>query len=155
MFDVLAFLYENSYSLEQYSDEESLSVELSQAGFDTDSIEHAFDWLKELCYIITTSPVYNLQHDASVRIYTEQEVAKVGSEGLAYLNMLYRAGHLSFPQRELIVDRVSALPDAPLGLSSLKIIALMVLWNQRVEMDFLVAEDLLGSASSEVESSVH
>ena len=47
---------------------------------------------------------------------------------------------ISAPQRELIIERVLALPETSVDLERLKLIVLMVLWNQQQSVDSLVLE---------------
>ena len=51
-------------------------------------------------------------------------------------------------EREMILDRAVALRREHLPLDKIKLIALMVLWNQHDELDPLVVEDLLTPAHS-------
>ena len=46
-------------------------------------------------------------------------------------------------EREMIIDRAVAFGRKSLPLDKVKLIALMVLWNQHDELDPLLVEDLL------------
>ena len=46
-------------------------------------------------------------------------------------------------QRELIIERVVALDEPAVDLAKVKLIVLMVLWNQNETMDTLVLEELI------------
>jgi Smg protein len=48
----------------------------------------------------------------------------------------------------MIIDRAVALERENLALDKVKLIALLVLWNQHDELDPLIVEDLLTPASS-------
>jgi Smg protein len=45
--------------------------------------------------------------------------------------------------RELIIERVMALPDDVVGPEKLKVIVLMVLWTRRGNVDALVLDELI------------
>jgi Smg protein len=51
-------------------------------------------------------------------------------------------------EREMIIDRAVAFGRDGLPLDRVKLIALMVLWNQHEELDPLLVEDLLTPANS-------
>ena len=46
-------------------------------------------------------------------------------------------------QRELIIERVVALDEPAVDLDKVKLIVLMVLWNQNETLDTLVLEELI------------
>jgi Smg protein len=46
-------------------------------------------------------------------------------------------------QRELIIERVLALDEPAVDLEKVKLIVLMVLWNQNESVDSLVLEELV------------
>ena len=58
------------------------------------------------------------------------------------------AGVLNPLTRELILERAMALSDHTVSLAKLKIIVLMVLWNQHQTMDTLILEELLSGNES-------
>ena len=51
-------------------------------------------------------------------------------------------------EREMILDRAIALGRENLPLDKIKLIALLVLWNQHEELDPMIVEDLLTPADS-------
>ena len=51
-------------------------------------------------------------------------------------------------EREMILDRAVALGRENLPLDKVKLIALLVLWNQHEELDPLIVEDLLTPADA-------
>jgi len=46
-------------------------------------------------------------------------------------------------QREIVIERAAALAETPIALERLKIIVLMVLWSQAVDVDLMLLRDLL------------
>ena len=51
-------------------------------------------------------------------------------------------------EREMILDRAIVLGRENLSLDKVKLIALLVLWNQHEELDPMIVEDLLTPADS-------
>ena len=62
--------------------------------------------------------------------------ARVGVAGRAV------GGVLSPGQREVVIDRAMAVPEAPVPLEDLKIIVLMVFWSLGEEPDALILDEL-------------
>ena len=46
-------------------------------------------------------------------------------------------------QREIVIERAVALAETPIALERLKIIVLMVLWSQSVDVDGMLLQELL------------
>jgi Smg protein len=143
MFDVLVYLFENYYQTEAYPDQDTLQRKLHAAGFENDDIHDALDWLN----MLTRAPDDNLPEalDArfSFRGYTADELAKLSLESRGFIAFLEGARILTPLLRELIVERVMALPDEVVGLDKLKVIVLMVLWTRRGNVDALILDELL------------
>jgi Smg protein len=140
MFDILVFLFENYFHAGAYPDQDTLSKRLSAAGFDSRDISQALSWL---------SGLEGLQHGGVLvashgfRYYTEQELAALSPEARGFLIFLETAGVINALQRELIIERVLALDEPPVDLEEVKLIVLMVLWNQNEAVDTLVLDELI------------
>ena len=65
------------------------------------------------------------------------------AEARGFLLFLESAGVISLLQRELIIERVVALDEPAVDLDKVKLIVLMVLWNQNETLDSLVLEELI------------
>lgn len=130
--DVLMYLYENYMNddIEFDQNEDSLRIELSNAGFRGNEINRAFDWLGSLAEQ-RQSESYNVAcNTTSMRLYTEHESKKLDSECRGYLLFLEQTGVLDHHSRELVIDRVIALNTDEIDLDHLKWVSLMVLFNQ-------------------------
>jgi len=143
MFDVLVFLFENYYQTETYPDHDTLARKLHAAGFERDDIRDALDWLNTLDDSQEDSLPKSLDERFSFRGYTTDEAAKLSSESRGFVAFLESAKVLTPLLRELIVERAMALPDSIVGLDKLKVIALMVLWTRRGNVDALILDELL------------
>lgn len=143
MFDVLVYLYENYGALEHCPDASALSQKLAAAGFEQDDISAALSWLQELARVSRESVALDPPSARSFRVYSRQEVERLGVDGLAFLSCLDAAGQLSPHSREIILERALATGESPVALAKLKIIVLMVLWSQAADVDLLVLEELL------------
>ncbi len=143
MFDVLVYLFENYYRTEAYPDQDTLQRKLHAAGFENDDIHDALDWLN----LLTRAPDDGLPESLDARIsfrgYTADELAKLSLESRGFIAFLEGAEILTPLLRELIVERVMALPDEVVGLDKLKVIVLMVLWTRRGNVDALILDELL------------
>ena len=58
----------------------------------------------------------------------------LGSESIGYLYYLQNTKMLNAQQREIVIERAMAVHDQSLSLSKFKIIVLMILWSQGLEV---------------------
>ena len=130
--DVLMYLFENYMNdeVEVDKDEETLRVELQQAGFHQRQISKAFDWLEGLTELQDSADVIPTSQRSSIRVYTEQEREKLNTECRGFLQFLENVGVLDNAAREMVIDRVMALDTDEVDMDQLKWVVLMVLFNQ-------------------------
>lgn len=145
MFDILVFLFENYFHTGTYPDQDTLTKRLSAAGFDSGDISQALSWLDGL---ERSEPGSGDRFTGSdgFRYYTEPELAKLGAESRGFLLFLETAGIITALQRELVIERALVLDEVRVDLENLKLIVLMVLWNQNEAVDSLVLEELVAPA---------
>ncbi len=143
MFDILVFLFENYFHAGAYPDQETLSKRLSAAGFDSRDISQALTWLSGLERVGRSGSRSNSTPSQGFRFYTEPELITLTAEARGFLLFLESAGVISVLQRELIIERVVALDEPAVDLDKVKLIVLMVLWNQNETLDSLVLEELI------------
>ena len=139
MFEVLVYMFENYIEADIRPDQRTLARELFAAGFDQEDINGAFDWFsapEEMAAIAETD-----SHGVSTRIYTDMELQKISGESLSFMMFLEQANVLNPAQRELVMDRVMALPQPEVGIDETRWIVLMALWNQGKANDYLFVED--------------
>lgn len=142
MFDIFVYLFENFPHAGQCPDESTLARRLSAAGFDSDHIERTLDWLKELDdQLQDAAPA--LGSSRALRCFDNQETIRISPEGRGFLLFLERAGFVTPPEREQIIDRVLALNETSPSVRKIKLVALMVLWKGRPVLDALVLDELL------------
>lgn len=146
MFEILVYLVENYFHSGNYPDNETLSKRLSAAGFEDEEISAALDWLNGLESSGLDNASERFARSAGLRVYTEQELAKTTAETRGFLLFLQNAGILNAPQRELVIERIAALEEPGIPLERVKLIVLLVLWNQRQPLDALLVEELLAAA---------
>ena len=129
--DVLIYLFENymDNEIEQEPDQETLESELAGAGFTRAEINKAFAWLEDLSSR-RDKGLAPLPASHSIRIYTDQETARLDPECRGFLLFLEQSAILTPASRELVIDRVMALESDEIGLEQLKWVILMVLFNQ-------------------------
>jgi Smg protein len=141
MFDILVFLFENYFHAGAYPDQQTLTKRLSAAGFDTRDISQALTWLSGLERVGYSNSRFSSSD--GFRFYTEQELAGLTAEARGFLLFLETAGVIKALQRELVIERVLALDEPAVDLEKVKLIVLMVLWNQKESVDSLVLEELV------------
>lgn len=128
--DVLMYLFENYLDEEDVlSNQDNLEVELMEAGFETQKIERAFQWLESLGERRENS-AFPAVESSAFRIYNADEIQKLDIECRGLLLFLEQVGILDSTQREMIIDKVMDLGSDEMNLSELKWVILIVLLNQ-------------------------
>lgn len=140
MFDVLVYLYEHYGRPDAFPDSETLSRKLSGLGFDTVEISDALVWLEGL--EASTRDALVPPSSGSSRVYGAAELAGLDAEALDFLQFMVSAGVLPPTLREVMLDRVWALPGGPVGLDDFKVLVLMVFWSMGTEPDALILDEL-------------
>jgi Smg protein len=148
MFDILVYLFDNYFHTNACPEAGLLARKLSAAGFDDEEITEALEWLDGLQQASDDSAPGIGGGNRSMRIYNEEEVARLNVECRGFITFLEDAGALSPAMRELIIERALALSGAHVSLSRLKIIVLMVLWNQHQALDMLILEELISESDA-------
>lgn len=165
MYEVLVFVYENYWGGEACPDREQLGRKLSMAGFERKDIQQALAWLEGLHNAAhgllvpgdsepnarsahaNLPPTWPAAPD-SMRVYTPQEMERLGVECIACIHFLEASGALPPELREVVIDRALAVPEPPLHLDDLKIIVLMVYWSVGAEPDALILDELCDDTRS-------
>jgi len=166
MFEVLVFVYENYWRGDACPQWEQLGRKLSAVGFESDDISQAITWLRALrqathdaaprpvplAIATGDGPSTGTMESApdAMRIYTSDEVHRLGSEGWSFLRFLETGGMLRPALREVVLERAMACSDDALSLEDLKIILLMVYWSFGEEPDPLVLDELCDDANSRI-----
>ena len=144
MFEVLVYLFETYYSADTYPDQETITQNLTQAGFEDEQIHEALAWLGQLTE--TSSPAARseaLEGSHALRIYSRSEQAKISPDALGFVAFLETAGVLNAGLRELIIEHAMATALETVDLEDLKVIVLMVLWTREGRVDTLILDELL------------
>jgi len=152
LIDVLIFIYENYMDADnQPQDQILLEEELANAGFSSEEIHKAFDWLDELAWRqgALTEAAGTSQH--SVRIYTDEEQQRLDLETRSMLLYLEQIGILDAASRELVIERAMALGNEDLSADDVKWIVLLVLLNQPgQESAFALMEEMIYNGDQEL-----
>ncbi|MEW5889120.1 MAG: DUF494 domain-containing protein [Pseudomonadota bacterium] len=143
MFEILVYLFQNYFHHDACPQPEQLALKLSAAGFEDEEISEALEWLSGLQRMASGERPAITIDSRSVRCYDEEELAKLDVDCRGFLMFLENAGVLNPLTRELIIERAMALDDVVVSVAKLKVIVLMVLWNQHQVMDSLILEELL------------
>ena len=169
--DVLLYLFEyymaDNPGQPLDSDRDTLETRLVEAGFTTAEIRKAFGWMDTLWQRRSLTP-QALQHGRtsvlvedesasvqavktpSIRLYVGEELARLDVDCRGFLLFLESIGILSPSNRELVIERVLALPEEELDVERLKWLVLLVLFTQPGEeeayawMEELIYDNLTG-----------
>lgn len=149
MFDILVYLFENYVRAEACPASEHLARKLSAAGFEEEEISEALEWLSGLRETCASRPAISAPQQDTIRIYAPEEEARLDVNCRGFVTFLESAGVLDPTMRELIIDRALALNDFNLNLYRLKIIVLIVMWQQDRPLDTLILDELLTGEEDE------
>jgi Smg protein len=152
MYDILVYLFENCQQAELAYDRERVAKKLSAAGFEDSDISEALHWLAGV--LRAPHAVREPLPDArsTFRAYAPRELAKLDAQCRGFLLTLEHSGILSADTRELVLERALAASGEMLSLEQLKLVVLMVLWNQQTPTSRLLAEDLFSAPHARLPS---
>ncbi len=146
MYEVLVYLFENCQQAELADDRERVARKLSAAGFEDADISEALHWLAGVLRTARTTNASLPDSRTSFRAFAPRELAKLDAQCRGFLITLEQSGILTAETRELVLERSLAASGPSLSLDQLKLIVLMVLWNQKTPTSQLLAEDLFSAA---------
>jgi Smg protein len=152
MYDILVYVFENCQQAELAHDRERIAKKLSAAGFDDSDISEAMHWLAGVVRAPQATPVRLPDARTSFRAFAARELAKLDAQCRGFLLTLEQSGILSAQNRELVLERSLATSGHALTLEQLKLIVLMVLWNQQTATSRLLAEDLFSTTQARLPS---
>lgn len=155
MFDILVYLFENYVHADACPEPAQLARKLTAAGFEEQEISDALDWLSGLRQISDGNCSTHTARAGSLRIYASEETARLGVECRGFLLFLENAGILDAACREMIVERALALGEPEIELENLKVIVLMVLWQQDRPINGLILDELLNEVDDDDEPIAH
>jgi Smg protein len=151
MYDILVYLFENCQHAELAYDRERVAKKLSAAGFEDSDISEALHWLAGVRVAHSVrEPLPDSR--ATFRAYAPRELAKLDAQSRGFLLTLEHSGILNADTRELVIERALAANGDTLSLEQLKLVVLMVLWNQQMPTSRLLAEDLFSTPQARLPS---
>ena len=146
MYDVLVYLFENCQQPEIADDRDRVARKLSAAGFEDADISEALHWLAGVLRAPCAPRAALPDSRTAFRAFAPRELAKLDAQCRGFIITLEQSGILTAETRELVLERSLAASGPSLSLDQLKLIVLMVLWNQKTPTSHLVAEDLFSAA---------
>ena len=152
MYDILVYLFENCQRTELSHDKDRVAKKLSAAGFDDSDISEALTWLAGVVRKPHRSFAPLPDSGVAFRAYAPKELAKLDAECRGLLIYFEQSGILTPQTREHVIERALAATGDALTIEQLKLIILMVLWNEQMPGSRLVAEDLLSPAGARLPS---
>jgi len=129
--ELLLYLFEN-YIYENDSDEldeYQIQQGLTQAGFSSTAINHAFSWLKDLQEDVNSFQTIQMD-SGSYRVFTESEQLKLDTECRDFIYYLNGSEILDNIQREILINAVMKLTTNHIDIDELQWLALLVLFSQ-------------------------
>ncbi|MFC3913344.1 DUF494 family protein [Pseudaeromonas sharmana] len=132
MFDVLMYLFETyvQSDADMKMDQDELTEELSRAGFHSDEIYKALNWLEQLAALHDDERASRMgSASGSFRIYAAEEMSRLGPDCRGFLLFLEQIGVLDCQTREIVIERLMDLDNAEIELDDMKWVVLMVLFN--------------------------
>ncbi len=152
MYDILVYLFENCQHNELARNRELVAKKLSAAGFEDCDISEVLAWLAG----VVRGPVRSLaplpDSRVAFRAYAPRELAKLDAPCRGLLHHFEASGILTPQIREHVIERALAASGDALTIEQLKLVVLMVLWNEHTPTSRLVAEDLLSAGSARLPS---
>lgn len=142
MFDILMFLFESYFDAGNYPEPDKLSLKLTAAGFEDNEIHLALAWLSGLKQLSAENYPASI-NEGGTRCYADLETSRISQEALSFITFWEQNKVITPVEREMILDRAVAMGRENLSLDKVKLIALMVLWNLRDELDPMLVEDML------------
>ena len=155
MFDVLMYLFETYIhtGTDTQVDQDRLTDDLTDAGFEQDDIANALSWLEKLADYQEglVEPIRMACDPLSMRIYTPEECQKLDADCRGFLLFLEQVRVLNLETREMVIERVTALDTREFELDDLKWVVLMVLFNiPGCEDAYQQMEELLFDANDSI-----
>ena len=152
MYDILVYVFENCQQYELSDQKDRVAKKLSAAGFDDSDISEALTWLAGVMRGPHRSLAPLPGSGAAFRAYAPKELAKLDAECRGMLIHFEQSGILTPQMREHVIERALAANGEGLTLEQLKLVVLMVLWNQQTPSSRLIAEDLLSPVAGRLPS---
>lgn len=143
MFEVLVFMFENYFAKHALPDNEVMAQELFAAGFDQSDISGAVNWFHEMKSMLAQSPAVYSHQGTGLRMFSESELKKINTESIGFVLFLQQANVINDVERDLIIDRAMALKQKHISIEEMRWVAMIALWNEGREKDYLFVEDAL------------
>ena len=151
MYEILFYLFEN-FQRTDIAEKDRVAKKLSAAGFDDSDISEALSWLAGVVRGPHRSVAPLPDSGVASRAYAPRELLKLGAECRGLLMHLEQSGILTPQTREHVIERSLATAGDELTIEQLKLIVLMVLWNEQLPTSRLIAEDLLSAGATRLPS---
>jgi Smg protein len=143
MYEILVYLFEHCQQTDLAQDSELVAKKLSAAGFEDTEITEALSWLAGVLRVPHRNFAPIPDSRETFRAFAPRELEKLDTECRGFLLFLEQSGILTPQTREHVIERALAATEPSLSLEQLKLVVLMVLWNQQTPTSRLIAEDLM------------
>jgi len=134
--DVLMYIFSSYIDNDDIlpEDRESIDANLREAGFESQEIDKAFDWLDGLAL---AGDIPSLaQSRNAMRVYSSREKQRLDTRIQGFLYFLEQSGVLTPELRELVINRIMALEsDDMVDMEEFRWVVMMVLFNNANDQD--------------------
>ena len=134
--DVLMYIFSSYIDNDDIlpEDRDSIDANLREAGFESQEIDKAFDWLDGLAL---AGDIPSLtQSKNSIRVYSQREQLRLDTRIQGFLYFLEQSGVLTPELRELVINRIMALDgDNMVDMEEFRWVVMMVLFNNAIDQD--------------------
>ena len=153
MYDILVYLFENCQQADLAYDRERVAKKLSAAGFEDSDISEALHWLAGVHARAAGRAAADCPNRATHSAPSRRASSQSSTRSAAAFSSRSSNRAFSTPQtRELVIERALAASGDSLSLEQLKLVVLMVLWNQQTPTSRLLAEDLFSAQQARLPS---
>ena len=145
VFEVLMYVFDNhlqSNSLLMAKDPELID-ELFAIGFDPAAVAEALNWLDDLMALVDLNKATRSEQPIPIRLFDDEEIAKFDISARNHLLFLENIGVLDSLTREMVIERAMAFNTQFVDMADIKIITLLVLFNQPDKIDLLIEMEQL------------
>lgn len=129
VFDILVYVFDRYLfeDLPAVAERDTIARDLESAGFGGANVERALDWLADLADVRERNGCLRAASERTFRIYSPEEMARIGIAGRGMLASLEASSILNPEQREIAIDRLLALDTEEIDIDQVKWVVLMVL----------------------------
>lgn len=132
MLKVLMFLFENyvDRNTNILTDNKTIGLELTRAGFDKLEVEQALAWLRGFMSLDLKTLDTSVASKHAMRVFSDEENEKLSIKARGLLIFLEQVGILNPATREVVINQLMALEYSVVDAVDVKWVVMIVLFHQ-------------------------